>query len=108
MHVKYKQDNLHHMTWYTGTCGSNGHGLTIHVSFIVKCVCYTGLWINWFRDHDAIIPNDTITIGQISLVGVSHSGSDLIVLLMLGTIYFMQWLGYWHCTTGPLGQYQPY
>jgi hypothetical protein len=26
------------MTWYTGTCGSNGHGLTIHVSFMVN-VC---------------------------------------------------------------------
>jgi hypothetical protein len=40
MHVKYKQDNLHCMTWYTGTCGSNGHELTIHVSFMVKCVRY--------------------------------------------------------------------
>jgi hypothetical protein len=30
------------MTWYTGTCGSNGHGFTIHVSFMVKCVRYTG------------------------------------------------------------------
>jgi hypothetical protein len=40
MHVKYRQDNLHRMTWYTGTCGSNGHGLTIHVNFMVKCVRY--------------------------------------------------------------------
>jgi hypothetical protein len=40
MHVKYREDNLHCMTWYTGTCGSNGHGLTIHVSFMVKCVRY--------------------------------------------------------------------
>jgi hypothetical protein len=40
MHVKYRQDNLHRMTWYTGTCGSNGHGLTIHVSFMVKRVRY--------------------------------------------------------------------
>jgi hypothetical protein len=40
MYVKYRQDNLHRMTWYTGTFGSNGHGLTIHVSFIVKCVRY--------------------------------------------------------------------
>jgi hypothetical protein len=40
MHVKYRQDSLHRMTWYTGTCGSNGHGLSIHVSFMVKCVCY--------------------------------------------------------------------
>jgi hypothetical protein len=40
IHVKYKQDNLHCITWYTGMCGSNGHGLTIHVSFIVKCMRY--------------------------------------------------------------------
>jgi hypothetical protein len=28
------------MTWYTGTCSSNGYELAIHVSFMVKCVCY--------------------------------------------------------------------
>jgi hypothetical protein len=33
MYVKYGQDNLHRMTWYTGTYGSNSHGLTIYVSF---------------------------------------------------------------------------
>ena len=42
-HVKYRQDNLHRMTWYTGTCSSNGHGLTIHVSFMVKRVLYEAL-----------------------------------------------------------------
>ena len=36
--MKYRQDNLYHMTWYTGTCGSNGHEITIHVSFMVKGV----------------------------------------------------------------------
>jgi hypothetical protein len=40
MHVKYRQDNLYRMTQYTDTCGSNGHGLTIHVSFVVNCVRY--------------------------------------------------------------------
>ena len=44
------------MTWYTGMYGSNGHGLTIHVCFMVKCVFYMGFWIHWFRDHGAIIP----------------------------------------------------
>jgi hypothetical protein len=83
MHVKYRQDNLHRMTWYTGTCGSNGHGLTIHVSFMVKCVCYTGLWIHWFRDLGATIPNGSVTIRHTSLVGVGHSRSDSIVPLML-------------------------
>jgi hypothetical protein len=80
MHVKYKHDNLHRMTWYIGKCGSNGHGLTIHVSFMVKCVCYTGLW---FRNLGATIPNGSVTIGWTSLAGVSHSRSDLIVPLML-------------------------
>jgi hypothetical protein len=40
MHVKYRQDNLHRITWYTDTCGSNGHGLTIYVNFMVKYVHY--------------------------------------------------------------------
>ena len=107
MHAKYKQDNLHHMTWYTGTCGSNGHELTIHVSFMVKCVCYTGLWIHWFYDHDATILNGTVTIGRTSLVGVSHSRSDPIMPLILHTVRFVQWLRHWHCTTGPSRQHQP-
>ena len=70
MHIKYRQDNLHRMTCYIGMYGSNGHGLIIHVSFMVKRVCYIGLWIHWFRDHDATISNGTVTIGRTSLVGV--------------------------------------
>jgi hypothetical protein len=86
MHVKYKQDNLYRMIWYIGMCGSNGHGLTIHVSFMVKCECYTGLWIHWIRDPSATIPNCLVIIGRTSLVGVGHSRSDSIVPLMLCTI----------------------
>jgi hypothetical protein len=74
------------MTWYIGTYSSNGHGLTIHVSFMVKCVCYTRLWIYWLRDPGATIPNGLVTIGQTSLVGIGHSRSDSIVLLMLNTV----------------------
>ena len=44
------------MTWYTGMCGSNGHGLTIQVSFMVS-VCMWGLWIQWFMTNDAAIPS---------------------------------------------------
>jgi hypothetical protein len=86
MHVKYRQDNLHRMTWYTDTCGSNGHGLTIHVSFMVKCLCYTGLWIHWFRDHGVTIPNGSVTIGWTSLVGVGHLRLDSIIPPMLRTV----------------------
>jgi hypothetical protein len=90
MHVKYGQDNLHCMTWYTSTYGSNGHGLTIHVSFIVKCMCYTRLWIYWFRDHGATITNSLVTIGRTSLVGVGHLCSYSIVPLMLRiTVVYM-------------------
>jgi hypothetical protein len=74
------------MTWYTSIYGSNGHGLTIHVSFMVKCVCYTGLWIHWFRDHGVTIPNGSVTIGRTSLVDVGNSRSDSIVPLMLHTV----------------------
>jgi hypothetical protein len=77
------------MTWYTGTCGSIGHGLTTHVSFMVKCVYYTGFWIHWFLDLDATIPNDSVTTGRTSLVGVGHSRSDSIVPLMLRTVCYV-------------------
>ena len=69
MHVKYRQDNLHRITWYTGTCGSNGHGLTIDASFMVKCMCdIWGLWIHWFHDHGAAISNGRVIIGWTLLV----------------------------------------
>jgi hypothetical protein len=67
-------------------CSSNDHGLIIHVSFMVKCVCYTRLLIHWFHDHGATISNGSVTIGRTSLVGVGHSRSDSIVLLMLHTV----------------------
>jgi hypothetical protein len=50
---------------------------------MVKYVCYMGLWIHWFRDLSATIPNGLVTIGWTSLVGVSHLRSDSIVPLML-------------------------
>jgi hypothetical protein len=44
------------------------------------------LWIHWFRDHGAIISNGLVTIGHISLFGVCHPRSDLVVPLILCTI----------------------
>jgi hypothetical protein len=56
---------------------------------VVKSVCaMCGLWIHWFRDLDATIPNGLVTTGHTLLVGVGHSGSDPIVPLMLHTIYY--------------------
>jgi hypothetical protein len=94
MHVKYRQDNLHRMTWYTSTCSSNGHGLTIHVSFMVKCVHYVRALDPRFRDLGATIPNGSVTIGWTSFVGVDHSRLDSIVPLMLHIQYVVQWLGH--------------
>jgi hypothetical protein len=50
---------------------------------MVKYVCYIGLWIQWFRDPGAVIPNSSIIIGQTSLVGVDHSRSNSITPLTL-------------------------
>ena len=68
-------------------------GLLYRLHIIVKCVYYTGLWIHWFRDHDATIPNGTVTIGWTSLVGVGHSGPDPIVSLVLRTVCFRAMAG---------------
>jgi hypothetical protein len=107
MHVKYRQDNLYRMTWYTGTCGSNGHGLTIHVSFMVKYVYYIGLRNYWFCDQGATIPNGSVTIRHTSLVGVGHSRSDSIVPLMLRMVCCAM-VGALALYFKFLGQYQPY
>jgi hypothetical protein len=61
-------------------------GLLYRLHIMVKCVCYTGLWIHWFHNHCATIPNGSVTIGQTSLIGVSHSRLDSIVPLMLCTV----------------------
>ena len=74
-------------------------GLLYRLHIMVKRVYYTELWIYWFRDHNATIPNDMVTIGRTSLVDVGHSGLDPIVPLMLHTVCFVQWLGHWHCST---------
>jgi hypothetical protein len=76
------------MTLYTDTCGSIVHGLIIHVSFMVKSVCYTGLWIHWFHDLDATIPNGSVTTRRTSLVGVGHSRSNSIIPLMLRIVCY--------------------
>jgi hypothetical protein len=50
---------------------------------MVKCMCYTGLWIHLFLDPGATIPNGSVTIGRTSLVSIGHSRLDSIVTLML-------------------------
>ena len=84
--IKYRQDNLHRMTWYTGTCGIMAMGLLYMLVLWSMCVYYMGLWIYWFCDHGATILNGSVTIGRISLVGAGHPRSDSVVLLMLRTV----------------------
>jgi hypothetical protein len=55
------------------------------VLWLNMCVIW-GLWIHWFRNPSATIPNGSVTIGRMSLVSVGHSRSDSIVPLMLRTI----------------------
>jgi hypothetical protein len=61
-------------------------GLLYKLRIMVKCVCYTGLWIHWFCDLGATIPNGSVTIRRMPLVGVGHLRLDSIVPLMLRTV----------------------
>jgi hypothetical protein len=61
-------------------------GLLYRQHIMVKYVCYTGLWIHWFSDLGATIPNGSVIIGRTSLVGVGHSRSNSIVPLILRTV----------------------
>ena len=44
MHVKYKQDNLHCMTWYTGTCSIVAMGL------LYMLVLWSNVYVIWALD----------------------------------------------------------
>jgi hypothetical protein len=59
-----------------------------YIDFILwsMCVCYMGLWVHWFCDHGATIPNGSVTIGWTSLVGVGHPRLDSVMPLMLRTV----------------------
>jgi hypothetical protein len=63
-------------------------GLPYKLHIMVKCVCYMGLWIYWFRDLDATIPNGSVTRGRTSLVDVAHLRSDSIMPLMLRIVCY--------------------
>jgi hypothetical protein len=81
-------------------------GLLYRLHIMVKCVCYTGLWIHWFCDPGATISNGWVTIGHMPLVGVGHLRSDSFVPLMLCMICCAM-VGALACTIGPSGQHQP-
>jgi hypothetical protein len=62
------------------------------LAYYINCVLWSnvfviwGLWIYWFHDPGATIPNVSVIIGWTSLVGVGYLRSDLIVPLILRTI----------------------
>jgi hypothetical protein len=72
-------------------------------------VCYVRVVDPWFHDLDATIPNGLVTRGWTSLVGVGHSGSDLIVPLMLHTVCYAMAgaLALYYRSLGTASQHQP-
>jgi hypothetical protein len=64
----------------------NGHGLTIHVNFMVKCVCYMGRGSNGYVVIGVALIGGHYKTYIIS--GVGHPMSDSVMLLVLWTIGF--------------------
>ena len=95
MHIKYKQDNLHRMTWYTSMCSIMAIGL-LYMLALWSNVCV--IWV-----LDPMVVRGWRSLNGRSLqdgrgppkVGLSRATSD-----MYGSV---QWLGHQHCTKGPLG-----
>ena len=64
----------------------NGHGLTIHVNFMVKCVYYMGFGFNGCFMAGATLTGSHYKMDIIS--GVGHLRSDSVVLLVLCTVVY--------------------
>jgi hypothetical protein len=85
MHLIYRQDNLHRMTWYTGTCG-----------IIALCLLYMlTLWSNMgLGSNSCLMVGTTLTIGHYKtdiISSVGHPRSDLVVQLVLYTVAYKIW-----------------
>jgi hypothetical protein len=80
MHVKYKQNNLHCMTWYTGKCG------IITVGLLYMLTLWSNVCVMWALDP-IVVPGGTALMGghyKMNIIcGVGHQRSDSIVPLML-------------------------
>ena len=83
MHVKYRQDNLYRMTWYTGMCAIMAMGLLYMLA----------LWLNafiiWALDPMLFVASVALMGGYYRMEiisGVSHPRSDLVMSLMLFTV----------------------
>ena len=62
----------------------NGHGLTIHVNFMVKCVYYIGLRFNGYFVASVALIDSHYRMNIIS--GMGHSRLDSVLPLVLCTV----------------------
>jgi hypothetical protein len=86
MHVKYKQDNFSSYDMIHQYVRDNSYGLTIHINFMVKCVCYTGIGFNGGFVADIALTGGHYRMDIISRVG--HPRSDSVVPLVLCTVAY--------------------
>ena len=86
MHVKYRQDNFASYDMVHQYVRDKGHGLTIYVKFMVKCVCYMGLLSNGCFMIGAALTSSHYRTVIIS--GVGHPRSDSIMPLLLCTVAY--------------------
>jgi hypothetical protein len=84
MHIKYKQDNFHRITWYIGMCGIMVMGL----HYGQMCVLH-GPGIQWLFVASATLIGGHYRTNIISSVG--HPRSDLIMLLVLCMVTCNGW-----------------
>ena len=88
MHVKYRQDNFHHMTWYTSTCGIMAMSLLYMLALLLN-VCIIEPRIQWLFMAGVAIMGGHYKTKIISSVG--HPSSDSGEQLVLFTVVFNGW-----------------
>jgi hypothetical protein len=69
----------------------NGHGLTIHVNFMVKCVCYFMVKCEYCGSNGYFVTGAALMGGHYRIYiisGVGHPMSDSVMPLVLWTIEF--------------------
>ena len=80
MHIKYKQDNLHRMIWYTGMCSIMAMGL-LYMLALWSNVCAIWIWIQWLFVAGAALMSCHYKTDIISVV--SHPRSNSVMSLVL-------------------------
>jgi hypothetical protein len=64
MHVKYRQDNVHRMTWYTDMCGMMVMGLLYMLALLSNMCIIWALDLMIVRDQ-LVVPNLVLAIARI-------------------------------------------